>query len=1163
MSLIRASLVLGLASALIASAFAAEPAVVAPTNWQSPEQEKATFKLPPGFEIQLVAAEPDIHKPMNIAFDEHGRLWVTDTIEYPFPADPGKGRDTLKILSDFDEQGHAKKISTFATGLNVPIGVLPFGDGAIIYSVPEIRKYRDTDGDGKADKSEPMLATFHTTDTHGMTNNFVRGFDGWVYANHGFRNEDVITAQDGSSIAMSSGSTYRFKPDGSHIELYARGQVNPFGLCFDPLGNLYSADCHTLPQMLLLRGGVYPSFGKPDDGLGFAPNMIDHLHGSTAIAGTLFYDATQFPAEFRGNVFNGNPVTCAVNRDRLEWTGSTPKAIEMPEFLINSDPWFRPVQVKLGPDGAMYIADFYNKIIGHYEVDLKHPGRDRNSGRIWRIVYKGDAKTALAPNLPDMTKMTPEQLVALLGDANITNRLMATNYLADRAQSDAMAALEQALDKPANWMQRVHAMWVLERRGTLKPDMLPFAFADPTPGVRVHVMRLLAERAKLDDKTQQLVIKGLTDSDPTVRRCASDAAGRHPAEAFVRPLLSARAEAQPADTHLVHALRIAIRDQFAAPGILTATLKQPLSKAELLTCLDCALGAQNADAGAFAARAAAEMDLPPDLAVRALKHAVKLAADDEAVTHIADAAAKKFSGDIDLQLELLKSVREGLAARASAPTPAVQTWATTVANKVLGDGPALPDPAAGVWTSEPLDPANGNFVTPWAPQNRKCNDGKSADFWCSLPLGETLTGAIRSKPFAAPQSLSLWTAGHNGMPKSGDPVKNKVELRLVAGDKVIATAPAARNDVARKTTWDLSQYAGQQVYIKAIDADDRKAYAWIAFGRFEPPIVAIPASHEDQHKRIEGAIELAGAMKLANLQSAIKAHLAEPTGDAAVRAAAAKALATLDPTGSVDPILAALTDTRSPNGLRDACAAVLGTIHDPSAYPAMVTAIRLAPQTVQRSLAIAMSGSKDGGEALLGAVGAGKASPRLLTDRLVRSRLEAAKVENLEKRLAELTKGIPDVDAAVQKLIDDRRKAFARSESKFSAKRGAAIFTKNCAACHKIGNNGNTIGPQLDGVGKRGVDRIVEDILDPSRNVDGAFRYSILTLDDGDVVTGLQRRVEGQTIVFADSTGKEFSVPTAKIKKRTESQLSLMPSNFGEIVPENEFYDLLAYLLSK
>ena len=159
---------------------------------------------------------------------------------------------------------------------------------------------------------------------------------------------------------------------------------------------------------------------------------------------------------------------------------------------------------------------------------------------------------------------------------------------------------------------------------------------------------------------------------------------------------------------------------------------------------------------------------------------------------------------------------------------------------------------------------------------------------------------------------------------------------------------------------------------------------------------------------------------------------------------------------------------------------------------------------------------------------------------------------------------MPDVDAAVQKLIGDRAKALAAAPAgTFSADRGHLVFAKNCAACHRVGNEGAQVGPQLDGLGKRGVDRTLEDVLDPSRNVDGAFRLSVLTLDDGDVVTGLQRRVEGESVVFADSAGKEFAVPQARIKKRAESQLSPMPSNFGEIIPEADLGDLIAFLMAR
>ena len=133
---------------------------------------------------------------------------------------------------------------------------------------------------------------------------------------------------------------------------------------------------------------------------------MTHDHGSTAIAGITYYAAEHFPKEYRDNIFIGNVVTNRINRDRLERTGASVKAIAMPDFLKCDDPWFRPVDIKLGPDGALYVADFYNRIIGHYEVPLNHPGRDREKGRIWRIVYQGAGQEGSNPLQPirDLTK---------------------------------------------------------------------------------------------------------------------------------------------------------------------------------------------------------------------------------------------------------------------------------------------------------------------------------------------------------------------------------------------------------------------------------------------------------------------------------------------------------------------------------------------------------------------------------------------------------------------------------------------------------------------------------------------------------------------------------------------------------------------------------------
>src|SRR6266480_318275 len=160
--------------------------------------------------------------------------------------------------------------------------------------------------------------------------------------------------------------------------------------------------------------------------------MIFHGHGSTAISGIVYYEDDLWPEEYRDNILTGNVMTSRVNRDAVTFTGSTPLANERPDFVSTDDPWFRPVNLQLGPDGALYIADFYNRIIGHYEVPLTHPGRDRERGRIWRVVYRGaDGKARPPAPVPDLTKASVEKLAADLGHPNLAVRTLAANLLAE------------------------------------------------------------------------------------------------------------------------------------------------------------------------------------------------------------------------------------------------------------------------------------------------------------------------------------------------------------------------------------------------------------------------------------------------------------------------------------------------------------------------------------------------------------------------------------------------------------------------------------------------------------------------------------------------------------------------------------------------------------
>lgn len=1126
--------------------------LIADNEAHEPADEQKLLHVPPGFEVQLVACEPDIHKPININFDDRGRLWVTDTVEYPFPAAEGaKTRDTVKVLEDFGPDGKARKITTFADNLNIPVGVLPRGDNSVIvYSIPGIWHMTDTTGSGHADQRKFLLGTFGHDDTHGQTGSFTEGYDGWIYAVHGFRNTSTVTASDGSSITMQSGNTYRFKPDGSHVEQFTHGQVNPFGMCFDPYGNLFTSDCETMPIALMMRESYHPSFGKPDDGLGFEPEMCDHMYGSTAIAGLCDYVADQFPPEYRNRMFVGNVVTNRINAAQITPRGSGFHADDSPDFLTTDDQWFRPTCIKLGPDGALYVTDFYNRIIGHYEVDLHHPGRDKQKGRIWRIVYKGNGQTP-APEKFDLTKESIPQIVEDLASPNLTIRMLAMNRLADVIGQPAVAPLKEAIEKPKNAPQKVHGLWVLFRLGALNAADLKTAAADADPMVRQHAMRMIGEISEWKDGQRELALAGLKDADPMTCRMAAEALARHPQVENVRPLLDVR-ERKNIDPDLIYGLRIALRDQLQHEGVCPQLSKETLNEQDKRDLADVAVATTGPEAAGFLLQYVRTANLKRNTLATYLRTIVRSVPEDQA-DDLAKFMQSKFPDEVDLQLSSFKSMIDGLGQRGAKPGEAVRAWGTSLAGKVLSDATRDRQKA---WTFHPL-PKSTDAHSPWGIQTRASADGdRESAFLSSNVNGETLTGVARSPNFVIPAKLTFFLAGHNGQPPAKHPIKNFVELRDAKTNEILAKQAPPRHDVAQQVTWDLSAFAGREGYIEATDGDKGTAYAWLAFGRFDPPVVPINAAGV----RLLPAVQIVQSLKLTDLAGAVEQVLADDAGEVPTRVAAADALGSMDPESHTKVLATVLGDANAPDAVRDAAAGALGAANSAYSSSALVSAMATAPERMQLALAKALATGPTGAEALLDSVQKGKASARLLQDQNVLERLGVAKPANLDARVAELTKGLPAADAQIQKLIDSRAAAFDPAQA--SPQRGRAVFEKTCMVCHMIGGKGAHVGPQLDGIGVRGVPRLCEDILDPSRNVDVAFRYSTFVLADGNVIAGIPRKEEGQTLTVADSTGKEVAIDKSKITRRVESKLSLMPSNFGEIIPPADFNDLMSYLLS-
>ncbi len=1082
----------------------------------TPQEQLAKFTVPPGFEVQLVADETQIQKPMNLNFDAAGRLWVTGSELYPWPAKvdalgqpipgfdevwkntagsfdaskapvpPEQAIDSVRVLSDFDPDGRARKVEVFADGLNIPIGVQPLprkagakGDSVIVFSIPTIWRMEDTDGDGRADKKEALYTGFDFRDTHGMSSNYLYWIDGWIYGCHGFRNRSEVRDRAGNVTVFDSGNTYRFRPDGSQIESYTHGQTNPFGLTVDPLGNFYSADSHSKPVMILQRGGFYEGIGKNHDGLGFAPTITNDDHGSSAIAGIAYYAAEQFPEEYRGNLFNGNPVTRRINRDRLEWHGSTPKAIRMPDFLTCDDPWFRPIQVKLGPDGALYIADFYNPIIGHYEFPLADPRRDRKHGRIWRVVWRGEKASAqrAAAAVPGSTGGPPVAPGGSPGASSSENVTSPVTANAPRRPNVSGGPPETTGQRPVLPSLPLPDLTQLDAAGLVEK------LADPNLTVRTLATNELVDRIGKD---------------------ASDSANNAIETAFFEGLERANSPNS--------VLKILVPERQAAHCVWVVERVGGSNDAHLFRALAMDSSVRQHLCHVLAERTE-QSELPFHFRNQLqgnsggngmeLRAAANAYIDHLALDHLFDAL-------FHLEMESVFEPRE----------PQLEyAWRMVLRNQLLQPGgygefqrllatrPAVPD----AFDREIVAQVSLGAKTP-----------EAADYLLAHLEHTKLQGA-RSGEFLRHAVLYL------------PPEKLGAIAGLVENVK---DAPLPQ----RLSVADNLAKAYQQRGLPLPDAFAE----WTQRAMIE----ALSSGDEAVLKR---GVEAVRDQKLETKLDPL-AKIARDTGrDGSLRIAALEAAANL--LTSRDVLTETLADPRHMI-LRKRAAELLA---QGGHVDAVLAALPNAPNELALSICGALAKTDAGGAALLGAIEAGKASPRLLLNKAVAGPLNS-RPKALRDRAEALTKDLPPEDARLNAVIAER--AADHAKAKPNPMHGAQVFQQNCTVCHRFRNEGGSVGPNLDGVVARGPGRLIEDILDPNRNVDPLFRQTTIETSDGEFHVGANLRDQGETILLADPTGRDVTIAKTAIKAQTPSALSLMPPIYETALSAADFHDLLAYLLS-
>ncbi|WP_422930628.1 PVC-type heme-binding CxxCH protein [Singulisphaera sp. PoT] len=517
-----------------------------------PELERRSFQVAEGFEVNLFAADPILAKPIQMNFDPAGRLWIVSSEVYP-QIKPGQtANDKVLILEDKDGDGRADSTSVFADGLLIPTGIEPGDGGAYVANSTELLHFSDTDKDGKADSRRVMLSGFGTEDTHHILHTLRWGFDGQLYFNQSIYIHSHIETPHGTK-RLGGGGIWEFRPETMELDVFIKGLVNPWGHHFDRWGQSFATDGAGGEGINYCLPGAY-YVTAPN-----APRILKGLNpGSPKYCGEEVVNGRHLPDSWQGNIitndFRGNRVCRFVISD----DGAGFAAREQGEVIKTSHVAFRPIDVKVGPDGAIYIADWYNPIIQHGEVDFRDPRRDHTRGRIWRVTAKGRPLVTR----PKLVDASTEQLLAALKEPEDWTRHHAKRVLKERGASvlPALAAWVKALDPKdgAQAHQRLEALWTYQSLDVVEPDLLKDLLRDADPRIRAAATRVLAHWLQRVSDPLDLLAAQVVDDHPRVRLEGVRALARIPNPRAAE--IAMRALDLPVDRFLDYALYLTARE---------------------------------------------------------------------------------------------------------------------------------------------------------------------------------------------------------------------------------------------------------------------------------------------------------------------------------------------------------------------------------------------------------------------------------------------------------------------------------------------------------------------------------------------------------------------------------------------------------------------------
>lgn len=488
----------------------------------SPEESIKTFQVAKGLQVQSIAREPMVQQPVSITFDDRGRLWVLEYLQYPIPnglkavevdqylrtkydrvpepppAGP-RGEDKIIILEDPDANGRFRKVKEFAVGLDLATGFALGYDGLYVLQSPYLLYYPDKNHDDRPDGDpEVLLKGFGMEDAHAFANSLTWGPDGWLYGAQG----STVTAKI-RGIEFQQG-IWRYHPLTKEFELFAEGGGNTWGIDFDRHGQLFAGGNTSEPLCHHVQGAYYvKGFGKhgplhnPYSFGYFNPVQHHGFLGSSLTGGFVLYQGGLLPERFNNEVIYSNLRVNAMRVSRLQPAGSTFTTHFTEDFILSTDRWFRPIKSLVGPDGALYLADWYDYNISH--TDPKDRSKwyipSRDTGRIYRVVPEGSNPR------PDgkwpLSGLSSDALVGLFDHPNAWYSREARRILMERKDPAIRPRLVEIVRAEKEAKRALEALWALHVSGGLTDD-LAMEFLDHTVDqVRAWTVRLLGDRKQV------------------------------------------------------------------------------------------------------------------------------------------------------------------------------------------------------------------------------------------------------------------------------------------------------------------------------------------------------------------------------------------------------------------------------------------------------------------------------------------------------------------------------------------------------------------------------------------------------------------------------------------------------------------------------------------